>query len=684
MTRLFEVALLGVFLFGCVKAPLKAAAPPASSGWSTISVGEKHTCGVQRGGTLWCWGEGKLAPKQVGTESDWLSVSAGIAHTCAVRRDGSLWCWGSGESRLGLGEDRSDHAQPTRVGELNGWTSVAAGKWHSCALRDDGSLWCWAGASGGAGHGEFDDRHVPTRVEGALWTHVTAAWNTTCGLQQNGSLWCWGNSSGGELGQGDERGQLSPKQVGDALGWRSVAIGVAITCAVKDDKTVWCWGKDSAGPGPRSAPSLTPQQVGTETSWAAVFPSKGSHMCATREDQSLWCWGSGRNGVLGLGDSERRYEPTRVAENARWSSGAVGAAHTCAIDADAALWCWGLAEGGRLGIGRDSGDKASPTPLETSRTVKQIAAGDAHGCFVANDDTLWCWGDGQIGVDAYPRPRAAPAQVGADADWRLVSTGHQHTCALKQDGSLWCWGGNGSSQLGFVAPSVGVSVPGRVGPEQRWTTVSAGGFHTCAIREDKTVWCWGLGEAGQLGAGAGVAYSEVAPVQAGPTSNWVAISLGKNQSCGLRADGTLWCWGGVRRRTPAGGMSPQPVGTDTDWRSISTGEGCGCGLKRDGALWCWGESRQPTKVGDGWASVSEGKTQRCGTKTDGSLWCWGTGPGAQPTRVGRETDWLDVAAGGEFTLGVRRGGAGFAWGRNQVGQLGDGTLNRTRPTPVAK
>lgn len=671
MTRCFEVgstALIGVLLFGCVKAPLEIAVPPASPGWSTVSAGERHTCGVRRDGTLWCWGEGRLSPGQVGTGADWVSVSAGIAHTCAVRRDKSLWCWGSAESRLGLGEDRSSHAEPTRVGELNVWTSVAAGKSHSCALRDDGSLWCWGGASGGAGHGDYTDRHVPTRVEGALWTSVTAAWDTTCGLQQNGALWCWGHSSGGELGQGDERGQLTPKQVGDALGWRSVAIGLESTCAVKADKTLSCWGKDS---------------IGTETGWGTVFPSKGRHGCATREDQSLWCWGGGGDGVLGLGDSERRAEPTRVAGGTRWSSGATGLAHTCAIDADAALWCWGSGEGGRLGLGRSSGDKASPTTIETSRTVKQIAAGEAHGCFVANDGTLWCWGDGQIGVDAYPRPRAAPAQVGAAADWRSVSTGHQHTCALKQDGSLWCWGGNGSSQLGFVASQVGVSVPGRVAPEQRWATVSAGGSHTCAIREDKTVWCWGLGEAGQLGAGSRVAYSEPAPVQAGTASDWVSISLGKNQSCGLRAEGTLWCWGGARRRE-ATGMSPQQVGTASAWRSVSLGESHGCGLQRDGSLWCWGESRQPTKVGDDWATVSAGKSRHCGTRTDGSLWCWGTGPGELPTQVGRETDWLAVAVGGEFALGVRRGGVAWSWGRNQVGQLGDGTLNRNRPTPVGK
>lgn len=70
---------------------------------------------------------------------------------------------------------------------------------------------------------------------------------------------------------------------------------------------------------------------------------------------------------------------------------------------------------------------------------------------------------------------------------------------------------------------------------------------------------------------------------------------------------------------------------------------------------------------------------------DGSLWAWGDNSSGQlgigytggfvtvPTRVGTDTDWVDIAAGYKFSLALKSDGTLWAWGYNISGQLGDGT-----------
>ena len=71
--------------------------------------------------------------------------------------------------------------------------------------------------------------------------------------------------------------------------------------------------------------------------------------------------------------------------------------------------------------------------------------------------------------------------------------------------------------------------------------LAAASDHTCAIRSDRTLWCWGANEHGQLGDGSTTARER--PGQVGTDGDWLAIDTSASHSCGLRSDGTLWCWG---------------------------------------------------------------------------------------------------------------------------------------------
>ena len=130
--------------------------------------------------------------------------------------------------------------------------------------------------------------------------------------------------------------------------------------------------------------------------------------------------------------------------------------------------------------------------------------------------------------------------------------------------------------------------------------VDAGGLHTCAIRQNDTLWCWGYNDSGQIGVGDLV--NRTTPTQTGcqpgqPAeaciNNWQSISLGTFHSCAIRKGGELWCWGGngnaqlgvgttgTNERTPLR-VNPPTVGqrsaraTSTPARSARTAA-CGAG-----------------------------------------------------------------------------------------------------------
>ena len=93
-----------------------------------------------------------------------------------------------------------------------------------------------------------------------------------------------------------------------------------------------------------------------------------------------------------------------------------------------------------------------------------------------------------------------PRQVGSQDDWVDVSAGGMHTCGVRENGSAWCWGLNYRGQLGTGNRKDQVE-PRRVGDGRDWETVSAGWVHTCAKTLDGTASCWGDNAYGQLGNG---------------------------------------------------------------------------------------------------------------------------------------------------------------------------------------
>ena len=169
-----------------------------------------------------------------------------------------------------------------------------------------------------------------------------------------------------------------------------------------------------------------------------------------------------------------------------------------------------------------------------------------------------------------------------------VAAGGDHTCAIRVDGTLLCWGNNWRNQLEV--------------PTGEFTQIAAGEDHTCAIDIEGRVACWGSNTYGRADA---------------PTGNFLAVSAADDHSCALRASGTIECWGwNVLDR-----MDP-PLGAFT---ALDTGSLTSCGLRSDGTVACWGANwwglDEPPSGRITQISVSD--THACGIRDGGEIDCWG-------------------------------------------------------------
>jgi alpha-tubulin suppressor-like RCC1 family protein len=404
-----------------------------------------------------------------------VAVAAGTEHTCALLSDGTVECWG--ESYYGqLGNGSATGPQtcgsagacsttPVAVSGLTGVRAIAAGDSHNCALLSDRTVQCWGdntfgqlgdGMSTGpqscSAGGTFGCSSTPVTVSGLSGAlAITAGYGHTCALLSGGTLECWGDNAYGELGNGSCTG---PEQCDNPNG------GFA------------CSTTPIAVPG---LSSVTAMAAGTN----------GTYMCVLLSGGSVECWGAGDLGELGNGMTTGPAtctwgtfsytaftSPVSVSGITSATSVAAGGDDSCALVADGGVECWGMNYYGQLGDGTATG----PDECDT----------------------------------VYPCSTTPVAVSGLTAPTSVV-TGGATTCALLSGGTVECWGADGQGALGIGDVDAGSldcdndsdcsTIPLPVSGLSGVTSLAAGGNHTCAVKADGTVWCWGYNNSGQLGNG---------------------------------------------------------------------------------------------------------------------------------------------------------------------------------------
>jgi len=343
------------------------------------------------------------------------------------------------------------------------------------------------------------------------------------------------------------------------------------------------------------------------------------------------------------------------------------------------------------------------------------------------------------------RPTATPTVTATPIGvlFTSITSGGTHTCGLTSGGVAYCWGSNSNGQLGNGLTGVGsdsanVSSPVPVTGGRSFTSLVAGGQHTCGLEAGGKAYCWGSNAYGQLGdglsgngLGSTAANRAILAAVAGEHTftSLVSSSLG-NHTCGLTSAGQAYCWGWNPSGQVGDGSAidrsvPVAISGGRTFTSLVAGAMHSCGLESSGAAYCWGLNWMG-QLGDGtlglngdgttlrrlspvavagtqkFASLAAGGNHTCGLSFEGLAMCWGfndsgqIGDGApvatfqtsfsenraRPVPVLGGFTFTKLAGASDSTCGLSPNGVALCWGKNAEGQVGDGT-SVSRTTPVA-
>jgi alpha-tubulin suppressor-like RCC1 family protein len=350
---------------------------------------------------------------------------------------------------------------------------------------------------------------------------------------------------------------------------------------------------------------------------------------------------------------------------------------TCGVANLGRGYCWGLALSGRTGTLPDSvcfpateSAEEPPCTLAPKRMLmpelsfSSISAGGNFGCGVTVNRELYCWGNNEFGQLGNGKRGSGevpgPATVKSER-FTTISAGAAHACALNLVGTAYCWGNDSQGQLGDHRQLNSTTPIPVADTTLSFKAISAGGAHTCAITQAGFAYCWGNGSNGQLGNG--LAQDSEIPVLVTGASNLISIAAGGNHTCAVNSAGNLLCWGSnANGQLGLGAVGadvfvPTAVSGSQGYTMVSAGELHTCGLA-SGAVRCWGRS-DFGQVGDGSVSVHDVPA---------------------PSTVAN-LQATSISLGDRHSCAMATDGRAWCWGSNRYGALGNEFQAAIRATP---
>ncbi len=337
----------------------------------------------------------------------------------------------------------------------------------------------------------------------------------------------------------------------------------------------------------------------------AVFPPSGAFSrvasgyianCALDAEKNVVCWG----GDIGM----------RSFVDGPFKSVEIFDSHACAVQEDGHLVCWGADN--YIGA---SGFSSAPTAslaansvfvenLQSDYTFSAVTVGLFHSCGIHDGRTagqtageVLCWG---LNGNRQSEP---PEQT-----FGTVNAGWFHTCGLldsqngQAEGTTVCWGAEDTDENGNTLPAVPswadpipnfgqAAVPAQL-ESVAMTSITAGRYHTCAIRtDDNTLECWGRMELAEI------------PDQL-TSEHFISISASSFFTCGVTAAERVKCWGPTQLNRPES-QTPETADSlnqfhvpddfvDVEFVHVSAGYRHVCATKADGSALCWGGDADPS------------------------------------------------------------------------------------------
>ncbi len=343
--------------------------------------------------------------------------------------------------------------------------------------------------------------------------------------------------------------------------------------------------------------------------------------------------------------------------------------NTCALLLNGTVSCWGDNAQGQLGDGTTT-DSGKPVAVKGLKDIQQIAVGYYHACALTKAGTVKCWGDnnyGQLG-DGKKVDQKEPVDVVGVKDATAISTGNYHTCALAKDQTVWCWGNNYDGQLGIGKTSAPVLMATQVKGLGQVTQIVAGYFTTCALRTDRSKWCWGANNYYQASADAGVTTADQPlPTRDGRMTDLVSLAHGYAAFCGVTKTGQQRC---VGYNTEGAFGTGKTHTTNNKLAHVAT--------QVSGAVHISGGYRHAavvTSAGKAWASGDNFYGQLGdGTKVDK----------LEHVKMPMLSNVVQAAAGRYHTCLLRADGSVWCTGSNTNGALGGGSVSSAASSTTLK
>jgi alpha-tubulin suppressor-like RCC1 family protein len=465
-----------------------------------IVSGEGFHCALSNGGVQ-CWGKNNFGQLGDGTTTNSnvpvTTISFGVAalaktdsgssrHMCAIMTSGNVKCWGQNNyQQIGTGSPTGPQITPYQVNSLSNVDKLTIGRRHSCARTSTGEVVCWGSNSDGQLGKGYKNSTLPIQIQSATSVaKVVVGKDVTCYRNFSNTVSCFGSNRANELGNTTGEDVTGPFvnvsgtytdlfASGDYMGLQ--ICGKAISTG-----QVFCWGRSDIGPT---------AYTGLDT--ATYISGGNAHLCGVFGAGFASCGGSNTYGQLGLGytsASETHSSQTLVPNTITSIAGGFGTTYT--VHSDGSAYSWGYGTSGALGNGSTSHLATPAYQLPLTNVTKIIGAYTA-ACAVHDSGKLSCWGTGDLGVVG--GVSNIPQRVSTLDGVSSLASGYRHVCALKS-GTVWCWGGGmGEGETGtgsVMSNTVPKPVMNLQGVTSLWRGENAGS-HSCAVKSDNTLWCWG-------------------------------------------------------------------------------------------------------------------------------------------------------------------------------------------------
>ena len=434
--------------------------------------------------------------------------------------------------------------------------------------------------------------------------------------------------------------------------------------------------------------SVTSARLGTPTNFTATARANGDTRLSW-DAATTQTWATANSVTSGVtytvtktfdgstttaysGPNRTYTDPAFAPQPEKYLQVSAGQQHTLARAEDGTVWAWGSNNEGQYGTGSTS---SSLTPVQTPlpmRAAVQVEAGNMVSLALLDDGTVWAWGAnmyGQLG-DGTTTTRTRAVQVKFPNGTFIKALGKSngiasHFFAVDSDDYLWAWGLNNWGQLGD-GTTTDRKAPVQI-PNFRVKSIASGAVHAVAIGIDNSLWAWGANVNGQVGDGTTRTRTRPVKISVPNGAAVLQVAAASNSSYAADATGTLRAWGannwgqlGAGNRSPDATTSPVRVPlSDVSISRVIAGRDSVCILTVDKRVYCWGNNQSAT-LGDGTTTLRLSAVRN--------------------TLV-RGLDLIDISIADSTAFAIANDDNGttmYAWGWNELGQLGTGEQGSTQ------